>query len=167
MKIIVGSDHRGFQAKEQVKATLEQLGHEYSDIGIHKEDPVDYPDIAFRAASAVSRGEADRAILACSTGLGMSIAANKVNGVRAALCHDEITARVSRRHNHSNVLCLAGDQVSGSLLRKIVEVWLNTLPDSGRHKRRVKKIIAIEDGHDPGKLKKGATRSYKLNSRGS
>jgi ribose 5-phosphate isomerase B len=102
---------------------------------------------------AVSKTEADRAILACATGLGMCIAANKIKGIRAALCHDELTARISRDHNDANVLCLSGDQIGDILLRKIVEVWLNTEFSGGRHERRVNKIKAIEEGKEPGEVK--------------
>ena len=101
------------------------------------------------AASAVSNKQADRAILACATGIGMSMAANKVHGIRAALCHDELSAQASRGHNDSNVLCLSGDQIGETLLRKIVEVWLKTEFSGGRHLRRVKKIEAIEQGRNP------------------
>jgi ribose 5-phosphate isomerase B len=105
------------------------------------------------AATAVSTGQADRAVLICATGIGMCMAANKIHGVRAALCHDELTAQVSRDHNDSNVLCLSGDQIGEVLLRKMVEVWLNTKFSGGRHLRRVKKIEAIEQGKDPREIK--------------
>jgi len=149
MKIAVGSDHRGFEAKEQIKAIVTDLGHECIDFGTDDNNPVDYPDPAYSTAMAVSTKQADRAILACATGLGMSIAANKINGIRAALCHDELSAQISRDHNDANVLCVSGDQVGEVLLRKIVEVWLNTEFSGGRHERRVRKIKAIEEGKDP------------------
>jgi len=149
MKIAVGSDHRGFEAKEQIKGIITQLGHEFIDVGTKNSNPVDYPDQAYTAAMAVSKKQADRAILACGTGIGMSIAANKVKGVLAALCHDELSAQISRHHNNANVLCLPGDLVGEVLLRKIVEVWLNTEFSGGRHQRRVNKIKAIEEGKDP------------------
>jgi ribose 5-phosphate isomerase B len=153
MKIAVGSDHRGFEAKEQIKAIITQLGHEYIDVGTTDSNPVDYPDLAYSAATAVSQGRADRAILACSTGIGMSIAANKIKGIRAAICHDELNARISRDHNDANVLCISGDQTGEVLLRKIVEVWLDTDFSGGRHQRRVNKIEAIEEGRDPEEVK--------------
>ena len=153
MKIVVGSDHRGFEAKQIIKAIIVQLGHECIDIGTNDNNPVDYPDQAYLAAMAVSKNEAERAILACATGLGMSIAANKIKGIRAALCHDELTAQISRDHNDANVLCLSGDQVGEVLLRKIVEVWLQTELSGGRHLRRVKKIAAIEEGGRPEEVK--------------
>jgi len=149
MKIAVGSDHRGFDIKQQIMSIATELGHECIDFGTSDDNPVDYPDLAYLAATAVSKKEADRAILACATGIGMSMAANKVKGIRAALCHDELTAQISRDHNNSNVLCLSADQVGVILLRKMVEVWLSTEFRGGRHERRVRKITAIEEGKDP------------------
>ncbi|MEJ2649680.1 MAG: ribose 5-phosphate isomerase B [Sedimentisphaerales bacterium] len=149
MKVAVGCDHRGFETKEQIKAIINELGHECIDFGTNNNEPVDYPDTAYLAAKAVSTKQADRAILACATGIGMSMAANKVAGVRAALCHDELSAQVSRGHNDSNVLCLSGDQIGEAMLRKMVEVWLSTEFSGGRHQRRVNKIQAIEQGKDP------------------
>ena len=156
MKIIVGSDHRGYDAKQVIKAVVSQSGHECVDIGTNDNHPVDYTDPAYIAAKAVSNGQADRAILVCATGLGMSITANKIKGVRAALCHDELSARISRHHNDANVLCLSGDQISDILLRKIVEVWVNTEFSGGRHQRRVNKIQAIEEGRDPSEVVNGS-----------
>jgi ribose 5-phosphate isomerase B len=149
MKVAVGSDHRGFDSKELVRNIVTQLGHEVVDFGANSNDPVDYPDMAYRAATAVAQGQADRAILACGTGIGMSIAANKIRGIRAALCHDELSAQISRDHNDANVLCISGDLVGEVLLRKIVEVWLSTDFSGGRHQRRVNKISAIERGQNP------------------
>ena len=149
MKIVVGSDHRGFEAKQQIKAIAAELGHECIDVGTTNNNPVDYPDLAYLAATAVSKKKADRAILVCATGIGMCIAANKVHEIRAALCHDELSAQISRDHNDANVLCLSGDQVGEVILRKMVEVWLSTEFSGGRHERRVKKIKAIEEGKDP------------------
>ncbi|MHC4062578.1 MAG: ribose 5-phosphate isomerase B [Planctomycetota bacterium] len=155
MKIAIGSDHRGFEAKEQIKAIIAQLGHESIDFGTNDSNPVDYPDPAYSASVAVSKKEADRAILACATGIGMSITANKIKGIRAAICHDELNARISRDHNDANVLCISGDQTGDVLLRKIVEVWLNTEFSGGRHQRRVNKITAIEEGREPAEVKNG------------
>ena len=155
MKVAVGCDHRGFETKEQIKAIINELGHECIDFGTNNNEPVDYPDTAYLAAKAVSTKQADRAILACATGIGMSMAANKVTGIRAALCHDELSAQASRGHNDANVLCLPADQIGESLLRKIVEVWLNTDFSGGRHLRRVTKIAAIEEGKDPREIKNG------------
>jgi len=149
MIIAIGSDHRGYDIKQQIKAIATELGHECIDVGTSDNNPVDYPDLAYLAATAVSNKEADRAILTCATGIGMSMAANKVNGIRAALCHDELSAQISRDHNNANVLCLSADQVGVVLLRKMVEVWLSTEFSGGRHERRVRKIAAIEEGKDP------------------
>jgi ribose 5-phosphate isomerase B len=154
MKVAIGSDHRGFDAKQQIKAIVAQMGHECLDFGTDGTHPVDYPDLAYTVAKAVSESQADRAILICATGLGMSIAANKVRGIRAALCHDELSAHISRDHNDTNVLCLSGDQIGEVLLRKIVEAWLSTEFSGGRHQRRVSKINAIENGQDPRELNK-------------
>jgi ribose 5-phosphate isomerase B len=153
MKVAVANDHRGIEAKEQIKAIVTEMGNECIDFGTSIEGPVDYPDLAYAAATAVSKSEADMAILVCGTGIGMCIAANKVPGVRAALCYDELNARVSRQHNDANVLCLSGDLIGSQALRKIVEVWLTTEFSGGRHQRRVNKIHAIEQGLDPKTIK--------------
>jgi len=153
MKIAVGCDHRGFKAKEQIKTIITQLGHEYIDFGTTNSDPIDYPDPAYVAATAVSKAQADRAILVCGTGIGMCMAANKIKGVRAALCHDELSARISRDHNDANVLCIAGDLIGEVLIQNIIEVWLNTEFSGGRHERRIRKIAAIEEGKDPREIK--------------
>jgi ribose 5-phosphate isomerase B len=155
MKIAIGSDHRGYDIKQQIMAIATELGHECIDFGTNDNNPVDYPDLAYVAAMAVSKAEADRAILACATGIGMSMAANKVKGIRAALCHDELSAHISRDHNNANVLCLSADQIGVVLLRKMVEVWLNTEFGGGRHDRRVRKIAAIEEGKDPRLIQNG------------
>jgi ribose 5-phosphate isomerase B len=155
MKIAVANDHRGFESKQQIKAIITQLGHEPIDFGSNNSDPVDYPDHAYKAATAVANKEADRGILVCGTGIGMSITANKIKGIRAALCHDELSAQISRHHNDANVLCLSGDLTGEVLLRKIVEAWLNTEFHGGRHLRRVNKIRAIEEGKDPQTVKNG------------
>jgi len=156
MKIAIGSDHRGFEAKEQIKVIIRQLGHSFMDVGTNDTNPTDYPDAAYEAAIAVAADEADRAILVCATGLGMSITANKIKGIRAALCHDELSAQISRHHNDANVLCISGDQIGEVLLRKIVEVWLTTEFNGGRHRRRVDKIRAIEEGGTPQDLNEKA-----------
>jgi ribose 5-phosphate isomerase B len=143
MRVSIGCDHRGVQAKQQLVPLLRQLGHEVVDEGTQDEQSVDYPDYAARVARKVSSGEAERGILICGSGIGMAITANKFSGVRAAPCHDEGTAQVSRRHNNANVLCLAGETPEQQLAR-MVEVWLATPFDGGRHQRRVEKIAAIE-----------------------
>lgn len=155
MRIAIGSDHRGYDIKQQIMAIATELGHECIDFGTSDNNPVDYPDLAYVVATAVSKNEADRAILMCATGIGMSMAANKVKGIRAALCHDELSAHISRDHNNANVLCLSADQIGVVLLRKMVEVWLNTEFSGGRHDRRVRKITAIEEGKDPREIRNG------------
>jgi len=151
MKVAVASDHRGYEAKEQIKSIITQLGHKVVDFGASDSNPIDYPDVAYDAALAVSKKDADRAILVCGTGIGMSITANKVKGVRAALCYDELNARISRHHNDANVLCVSGDLLGAVVLKKIVEIWLTTEFTGGgsRHQRRVNKITAIEQGRNP------------------
>jgi ribose 5-phosphate isomerase B len=147
MKIAIGSDHRGFDVKRRVISVLENLGHEVLDIGPQKRESVDYPDYAFQVALAVSEGRVDRGILICGTGIGMCIAANKVHGVRAAPCHDSITAEMSRRHNDANVLCLSADLLGEELIDRMVRIWLETEFEQGRHARRVEKITKFEASH--------------------
>jgi ribose 5-phosphate isomerase B len=144
MKIAIGSDHRGFSAKGRILSVLHQLGHEVIDAGPHGPESVDYPDYAFAVAQAVGAGQAERGILICGTGIGMCIAANKVPGVRAAPCHDCITAEMSRRHNDANVLCLSADLLGEDLVERMVRIWLETPFESGRHARRVAKITQFE-----------------------
>ncbi len=144
MKIAIGSDHRGYMAKERLKGLLADLGYEVVDFGTDSPKSYDYPDVAAPVAKAVADGKAERAILLCGTGLGVSISANKVCGIRAALCHDELTAQMSRQHNDANVLCLPADLIGEALMRRIVEVWLETAFEGGRHARRVQKIMEIE-----------------------
>ena len=146
MKIAIGSDHRGFEVKRRLAAVLAGLGHEVLDLGPQGKDSVDYPDFAFRVAQAVGTGEAPRGILICGTGIGMCIAANKVHGVRAAPCHDSITAEMSRRHNDANVLCLSADLLGEELIDRMVRIWLETEFEQGRHARRVEKIVRFEAG---------------------
>jgi ribose 5-phosphate isomerase B len=142
--IAVGSDHAGFGLKQATLSLLSELGHTYEDFGCHDTSSVDYPDIALPLAEAVSQGKFDRGILLCSTGVGMSIAANKVAGVRAALCHDTFSARRSREHNDANILCM-GEWVAGKgLAREIIAAYLNSDFVGGRHARRVEKIHHIE-----------------------
>ena len=144
MKIAIGSDHRGFEVKRRIVGLLAQLGHEVIDVGPGGKDSVDYPDFAFQVAQAVGTGAAQRGILICGTGIGMCIAANKVPGVRAAPCHDSITAEMSRRHNDANVLCLSADLLGEELIDRMVKIWLETEFEGGRHARRVDKIVRFE-----------------------
>lgn len=150
MKIAIGSDHRGYEVKRRLVTLLERLGHEVLDVGPASGDSVDYPDFAFQVAQAVSQARVDRGILICGTGIGMCIAANKVPGVRAAPCHDSITAEMSRRHNDANVLCLSADLLGGELLDRMVRIWLETEFEAGRHARRVEKITKFESGSPGG-----------------
>jgi ribose 5-phosphate isomerase B len=144
MRVAFGTDHRGFLIRSKVLELVRRLGHEAIDVGTFSPDAVDYPDIAAEVAHKVSRGEVDRGILVCGTGLGMCIAANKQPGVRAAPCHDDITAEMSRRHNDANVLCLSADLLGERLIDRMVEIWLSTPFEGGRHARRVDKITEIE-----------------------
>ena len=145
MRIAVGSDHRGVDLRAKLIEYLRQLGQEIVDVGTHGNKEVDYPDIAALVARKVSRREVDRGILVCGTGVGMCIAANKFPGVRAAPCHDDITAELSRRHNDLNVLCLSGDLIGEKLADRLVEIWLNTPFEGGRHARRNGKIQELEN----------------------
>ena len=144
MKIAIGSDHRGVAARRRLIGFLERQGHEITDSGSHDESAVDYPDVAADVARRVADGKADRGILLCCTGVGMAIAANKVPGVRAATCHDEVAAEMSRRHNDLNVLCLAAEMVGAEQQEKMTEIWLNTAFEGGRHERRLHKIADLE-----------------------
>ena len=137
-------DHGGFRLKEVIKSYLDELGIEYIDYGTFSEESVDYPDFAYKAAKAIVRGEANGGIFICGTGIGISIAANKVKGIRAALCYNVYAAEMSRRHNNSNVLCLGGRVIGDELAKRIVKTWLETPFDGGRHERRVNKIAEIE-----------------------
>jgi len=155
MKISIGSDHRGYEAKERIKALLQELGNTVVDHGSNSRSSCDYPDMGLAVARDVGEGRAERGILFCGSGVGMSITANKVAGVRAALCHDELTAQLSRRHNNANVLCLPADLVGDALMQSMVRMWLQTEFEGGRHSRRVGKIERYErehirsDGADP------------------
>ncbi len=149
MRIALGWDHRGVEVARALQEHLPAGGHEVLPLGRCDDEACDYPDVTWPVARAVARGDADRGILACGTGIGASIAANKVHGVRAALVHDEGTAELSRRHNDANVLCLAGDSLTDDLLVRIVDVWLASPFDGGRHARRVAKIAAMERGENP------------------
>lgn len=144
MKIVIGSDHAGLELKEEIKSLLETGGHEITDVGTNSPASVDYPDFGFEAARLVASGAVDRGILVCGTGIGMSIAANKVKGVRAALIHDLYTAIQSRKHNDANVLVLGGRVTGRGLAEEIVKVWLSTEFEGGRHLGRIKKIEAFE-----------------------
>nr|WP_240490355.1 ribose 5-phosphate isomerase B [Planctopirus hydrillae] len=144
MKIAVASDHRGVQIKSKILALVSDLGHQALDFGPQDHESVDYPDYGARVAKAVSRREVDRGILICGTGMGMCIVANKFRGVRAATCHDDVTAELSRRHNNANVMCLSGDLLGEPFAMRMVEIWLTTEFEGARHARRVDKISHYE-----------------------
>ncbi|MCL1848190.1 MAG: ribose 5-phosphate isomerase B [Clostridiales bacterium] len=144
MKIAVGSDHGGFQLKETIKAWLLENGYEVEDKGTYDEQSCDYPDYGKAVALEVAGGKADKGILACGTGIGISISANKVKGIRAAVCGDTFSARMCRLHNDANILSL-GQRVTGpGLALDIVEIWLNTEFEGGRHANRIEKMMKIE-----------------------
>ncbi len=144
MRIAIGSDHRGFDVKRRIVTLLTDMKHEVLDLGPVSKESVDYPDFAFEVARAIGEGRAERGILVCGTGIGMCIAANKVVGVRAAPCHDSITAEMSRRHNDANILCLSADLLGEELIERMVRIWLDTPFEAGRHARRVDKIVRFE-----------------------
>jgi ribose 5-phosphate isomerase B len=148
MRLAVGSDHRGKEMRVKLVELLERLEQDVTDVGTHDSGAVDYPDIAALVGRKVAAGEADRGILICGSGLGMCIAANKIPGVRAAPCYDDVTAELSRRHNDLNILCLSGDMLGSRLLDRIVEIWLKTPFDGGRHARRLAKIAKLESRTD-------------------
>ena len=143
--IALGSDHGGFLLKEAIKQHLEEQGYEVKDFGCFSEDHIDYPTIAVPVAKAVVSGECERAILCCGTGLGMSIAANKVKGIRAACCSDYFSAKYTRAHNDANALCLGARVIGPGAALELVEVFLQTPFEGGRHQRRVDQITEIEN----------------------
>jgi ribose 5-phosphate isomerase B len=145
VRIAIGADHAGFALKEHLKATLARLGHTVDDHGTHSEEPVDYPPVCLSVGHAVADGRADRGIVLGGSGQGEQIAANKVVGIRAALCHDLFTARLSREHNDANVLAMGGRIVAFGLADEILSVWLGTAFAGGRHQRRIDQIKAAEN----------------------
>ena len=145
MKIALGSDHAGFELKEDLRDYLAELKIDALDLGTYDPQPVDYPDVAGKVAEKVARGEVEKGLLICGAGIGMSIAANRFPGVRAALCHDHFTARASREHNNANILVLGGRLIGKALAREILKVWLETEFQGGRHQRRIDKITALEE----------------------
>ena len=144
MKIAVACDHGGLILKNKIVAHLKEIGHEAVNFGTDTLDSCDYPDFALPAAEAVAKGECDRGIIVCSTGIGVSIVANKVPGVRCAHCHDAYCAEFTRLHNDSNVLALGEKVVGEGYALKIVDIFLHTEFEGGRHQRRVEKITAVE-----------------------
>jgi len=144
LKIAIGSDHGGYLLKNEIRKWLGDKGFDYTDFGTHSTESCDYPDIVAPLAKAVAAGEYDRGILVCGTGIGVSIAANKVQGIRAALCHDTFSARASREHNDANILTLGERVIGFGLALDIVAVWLGGSFAGGRHSNRVEKIAALE-----------------------
>ncbi|WP_434631420.1 ribose 5-phosphate isomerase B [Thermoanaerobacterium thermosaccharolyticum] len=142
--IAIGSDHGGYELKEAIKKHLDEKGIEYKDFGTFSEESVDYPDFALKVAEAVASGEFERGILLCGTGVGISIAANKVPGIRAANVSDAFSARYSKEHNNANVLCMGGRVVGPGLATLLVDEWLNAEFQGGRHQKRLDKITEIE-----------------------
>ncbi|MCE7974676.1 MAG: ribose 5-phosphate isomerase B [Leptolyngbya sp. PLA1] len=153
MRIALSADHRGHAAIRALAEKLNREGHQAQVLGDCQGAPCDYPERAWDVGKAVAEGRADLGILVCGTGIGMSIAANKVRGVRAAVVHDEMTAQLSRSHNNANVLCLSADLLGQRLIEKIAEVWIGTPFEGGRHTRRLHKISAMEMGQNPAEIR--------------
>ena len=144
MKIALGCDHGGYELKEHIKGVLEKLGHTYEDFGCHSKESCDYPDFGAAAARAVAEGRCDRGLVFCTTGIGISIAANKIRGIRCAHCADSLEAEMTRRHNDANMMAIGAGFTGEKLAERMVEVFLSTDFEGGRHARRVDKIMALE-----------------------
>lgn len=147
-RVIIGSDHRGSEAAATISESLRRAGHQVTLVA-SCDGPCDYPEPAWKVGQQIKEGQADRGVLICGTGIGMSIAANKIPGVRAAVVHDEMTAQLSRAHNDANVICLSADLLGARIMDKLVQVFMDSQFEGGRHARRVAKIAEIEKGHDP------------------
>lgn len=146
MNIAIASDHRGIELKSKIKSFLDSMGYIVNDCGPYDDkESVDYPDYGIKVAFAVNKGESDRGVLVCGTGIGMSLVANKVKGVRAALCHDEVTIEMSRKHNNANVLCIGNDIIDQDKIDLLLKLWFTTEFEGGRHQRRVNKIMDLEN----------------------
>jgi len=157
MRIAVGSDHAGFRLKEFLAAHLRELGHVVEDLGTHSEDPVDYPLYGAAVGEAVAAGRAELGVCVCGTGIGVSIAANKVRGIRAAVVHDATTARLARQHNEANVVCMGGRVVGTEVARDALTAFLDAEHAGGRHHRRVEEIAELESGVKAANLVRSAT----------
>lgn len=142
--LAIGSDHGGFELKNHVMKHLDELGIEYKDYGCYDENSVDYPDIAKAVGETVASGECERGILICGTGIGISIAANKIKGIRAALCSDVYSAKMTKEHNNANIICMGGRVIGRELAFMIVDTWLGAEFQGGRHQARIDKIHALE-----------------------
>lgn len=145
MTVAITSDHGGYELKEEIIKYLNKNNINYKDLGVFSAESVDYPDIAIPCGEAVARGEYEKGIIICGTGIGVCIAANKVKGIRAALCHDTFSAQMSRQHNNANILTMGGRVIGPGLATEIVDVWLNSEFAGGRHQRRVGKISDYEN----------------------
>lgn len=142
--LAIGSDHGGYELKEHIKKYLDEKGVEYKDFGCYDESSVDYPDIAQAVCKSIIDGESENGILVCGTGIGISIAANKIDGIRAAHCHDIYSAEMTKRHNNANVICMGGRVIGRELAFKIVDAWLGAEFEGGRHQTRIDKIHVLE-----------------------
>lgn len=145
MKIAIGSDHGGYDLKEQVKTWLQEMGHEVEDFGCYSKESCDYPDFGAAAARAVASGQCEKGVVICTTGIGISMTANKVKGIRCALCGDPWSAEMTRRHNDANMLAMGAGVVGLQLARQILEAFLTHDFEGGRHQRRVDKLMALEN----------------------
>lgn len=145
MKIAIGSDHGGYDLKEQVKTWLQEMGHEVEDFGCYSKESCDYPDFGAAAARAVASGQCEKGVVICTTGIGISMTANKVKGIRCALCGDPWSAEMTRRHNDANMLAMGAGVVGPQLARQILEAFLTHDFEGGRHQRRVDKLMALEN----------------------
>ena len=150
MKIALGCDHGGYELKQFIMKTLEKLGYEYEDFGCYSLESCDYPDFGAAAARAVAEGKCDRGIVICTTGIGISIAANKIKGIRCAHCADCLEAEMTRRHNDANMLALGARVIGPELAKSIVRTFLTTEFEGGRHERRIAMLAAVENGEEIG-----------------
>jgi len=157
MKVAIAADHRGVHVIDRIVRVLEMHGVEIEHMGTCDGALCDYPDQAYPVARAVADGEADMGVLMCGTGIGMAITANKLPGVRAAQVHDEISAEMARRHNDANIICLSADLLGPRMIERLIEVWMTSGFEGGRHARRIAKITAIERGEDPRALDQSAS----------
>ncbi len=145
MIVFIGSDHGGYEMKEKVKTFLEEIGLEVNDFGTHSSESCDYPDIAEQLAKSVAQNNNSKGILICGSGIGMSITANKIKGIRCALCHDAYTAEFARRHNNANILSFGGRTTGLDIAKQMIKIFLFTEFDGGRHQRRIEKIVKLEE----------------------
>ena len=148
MKVTIGSDHGGYNLKEEIKSLLQEMQIEFNDVGTYQTEAIDYPEVSSKVAKSVLQGEADKGIIVCGTGIGVSIAANKFKGIRAALCNDVFSAQMAAEHNNANIITLGERVVGAGLAKMIVKTWLTTEFAGGRHERRVNQITDLEKNLD-------------------